>query len=112
MIEPLSGEDIVRLVDWHFVQENFRGYRLVGRHGITGAPHITTEVVDFDAPAMMALTKSFRVYHLIGKPNVDVAAELVHVHIRRWGLRVEDVALAELDDHLKLVLPRNSPVRH
>ena len=96
-VRSVSEQPEIVLVNWGVMQD-FSGYRLVGMH-ITPrgsqSGRVSSAIVEFDDHAMTVRTESGRLYHLSGSPNEKVSAALIRAHIRRWGLTVTDVAMAE-----------------
>ncbi|MBZ9798724.1 hypothetical protein [Mesorhizobium sp. ES1-4] len=106
MVKSVSDEPEVILAHWGVMQQNLVGFRLVGVHAATGVARVTSPIVEFEEMAMTAKTESGRTYRLRGPADPDAAAEMIHKHIRMWGLTVHDVAMADISD-LALALPRN-----
>ncbi len=97
-VKPVSEEPEVELFAWHFVQENHGFFRLVGFKSDDQRGRVTSPLVEVDMHARTVVTASGRLYRLLGEPDPAAAARIVHAHIRRWGLTIEDMALAEPDE--------------
>jgi len=106
MVKSVCEEPDVVLDHWGLMQENGLGFRLVGIHAGTGVARVTSPIVVFEEFTMTARTESGRTYRLRGPADPDATATMIHEHIRRWGLTVRDVAMAEISD-LALFLPQN-----
>ncbi|TPK78215.1 hypothetical protein [Mesorhizobium sp. B2-4-17] len=106
MVKSVNEEPHVVLTRWGIMQQNHIGFRLVGVHAATGIPRITSPVIAFEEFGMTATTESGRTYRLEGPADQDATVQAIHAHIRRWGLTVHDVALADVSD-LAPALPRN-----
>ncbi|WP_189590959.1 hypothetical protein [Mesorhizobium sp. M8A.F.Ca.ET.207.01.1.1] len=106
MDKSVDEEPHVVLIHWGLMQQNMIGFRLVGVHAATGIPRVTSPIVEFETLTMTAKTESGRIYRLHGPADQDTTVKAIHAHIRRWGLTVRDVALADVSD-LALALPQN-----
>jgi len=106
MVKSVAEEPEVVLTHWGLMQENRIGFRLVGVHAATGRGRVTSPVIEFEEMTMTAITRSGRKYRLRGPGDPDATVAMIHEHIRRWGLTVHDVALADISD-LALLLPPN-----
>lgn len=70
---PVDEEPEVPLTNWALVHHAGVGYRLAGYREDSARGRMTSKVVAFDLSAMMATTKSGRIYHLRGDQDPDAA---------------------------------------
>lgn len=105
MAKPVEEEPEVTLFGWGVVQESGH-YRLVGYRVDDRRGRITSPLIEVDMAARTVVTQSGRVYRLRGDPDPQAAARLAHAHMRRWGLTIEDIALADIDEVVLAFAPR------
>jgi hypothetical protein len=105
MVRSVDDEPHVRLVKWGVLQD-FHGYRLVGIHAGTRRGRVSSPVVAYDSHAKIAETESGRQYHLVGDPDPDVAATLIRIHAARWGVPVDEIAMAMPEELEEFLGPR------
>lgn len=97
-VKPVHEEPEVTLFAWHFMQENWGDYRLVGYRTDNSCGRITSAIIEFDMAARTATTASGRVYRLQGEPDLNRAARVVHRHISAHGLPISSVAMVDPED--------------
>lgn len=95
MVKSVDEEPYVTLERWGIMQD-IGGYRLVGIATDTQGGRVSSPVIAFDGHARMVETASGRVYHLRGEPDPLVTAAIIRAHIAKWGLRSDEVAIAEV----------------
>lgn len=96
-MKSVDDEPEVTVTHWGFMHDA-AGFRLVGLYTVSGlgrSGRVSSPIVEFDENARMATTASGRRYHLSGLPDKRVAAGLIRMHMRKWGLSIADVALAD-----------------
>lgn len=102
MVKSVDEEPYVTLERWGIMQD-IGGYRLVGFATDTKGGRVSSPIIAYSGYAMTAETASGRVYHLQGEPDPLVTAAIIKIHIAKWGLRNDEVAIAEaweLDEYL------------
>ena len=105
MVKPVSDEPEVTVFAWGIILE--RGhYRLVGFRVDDQRGRVTSPLVEVDMAARTVVTRSGRVYRLRGDPDPVHAARLAQVHMRKWGLTLEEVALADVEEVILHFAPR------
>lgn len=105
--KPVHEEPEVVIAKWGVMQDP-AGYRLVGVHAATGIARVTSPLVVFDVHGTTAETASGRVYRFRGPADDMAAARIVRAHMKKWGLTVFDVALAEPSEVVLAYAPKPS----
>jgi hypothetical protein len=100
LTRPLSEEPTVQLSAWRVMQTDIGSTHFVGRNDANGNGRVSSDIVEFDAISQRGVTRSGRVYHLIGPSGVNLNAEYVW---HRWcafnGIRsYKDVTKTMLED--------------
>lgn len=96
-VESVEEEPDATMRCWGIMQDPL-GFRLVGIHVTpreSQSVRVSSPLIEFDVRAMTARTASGRRYHLAGPPDERVAAAVIRMHVRRWGLEASEVALME-----------------
>ena len=110
MTIPVSEEPEVTVTHWGIMQD-WHGYRLVGLYHVPGlgrSGRVSSPIVEFDDHSQIVTTSSSRRYHLSGPSDETVAAGLIRAHVRKWGLTVQDVAMAEPWEVALALVPKPS----
>lgn len=94
MVKSVDEEPRVTLERWGIMRDA-SGYRLVGIAADTKGGRISSPVIDYDGNAMTAETASGRIYCLQGEPDTKVTVAIMKAHVSKWGLRRDEVAMAE-----------------
>jgi hypothetical protein len=66
----------VRLIAWQIKRGNFGEKHFCGQCVETGAGRVSSPIVSYDEEAQRGVTRSGRIYRLVGLPAHDVEAEL------------------------------------
>lgn len=106
MVKSVDDEPHITLERWGIMQD-IGGYRLVGIAAGTSGGRVSSPVVAYDGNAMTAETTSGRMYRLQGDPDPEVTAAIIKVHIVKWGLHRDEVAMAETWELDEFVGPKS-----
>jgi hypothetical protein len=78
---PVDEDPSVQLVNWQ-IQHMKEGSFFMGRE-VRGTGRVSTDIVQYDEAKQRGITKSGRVYELVGSPGWDSDAEYVWNHYKR-----------------------------
>lgn len=93
---PIEEEPEITLTSWRVIElpatdDHPASRHFVGRHYPYGG-RVSSAIVEFDAEAMRGVTRSGRVYALLGGPGVDRDGEYVlGVWLDHQGISFDDV---------------------